>query len=312
MPGNDLPLSDRRAALDPNGSEAGIPKKLRSLGSEIFDTFPPYGGWFRRRFGIENDQALELFHQTVSMKSVGNLTDFVRSHMLEPFDVAPRIQALIGHFDDLNRAHEAVLKAKRQVEMLTPLVTDSARYTTLATEVDSLRQCRDGLRAHFAKLKLGLLDKRLGQIEEEWNRADGQVRRFDSVLREKDEQIAESRKAINNNGGDRLEQLAAEIRKKEQLREARQNKAERYGRLAAVLHEPIAADAATFDSQRSQFKAWRDEDRRRCAPTSSDCFRKLLSLQTAQGVDCSSGPGPGFHRKWLNQLCWMGVRTAHG
>ena len=60
------------------------------------------------------------------MKSVGNLTDFVRSHMLEPFDVAPRIQALISHFDDLNRAHEAVVKAKRQVEILTPLVADSA------------------------------------------------------------------------------------------------------------------------------------------------------------------------------------------
>jgi uncharacterized protein YPO0396 len=276
---------------------AQLRKKLRSLGSEIFDTFPPYGGWFRRRFGIENDQALELFHQTVSMKSVGNLTDFVRSHMLEPFDVAPRIQALIGHFDDLNRAHESVLKAKRQVEMLTPLVTDSARYTTLTTEVDSLRQCRDGLRAHFAKLKLGLLDKRLGQIEEEWNRADGQVRRFDSVLGVKDEQIAELRKAINNNGGDRLEQLAAEIRKKEQLREARQNKAERYGRLAAVLHEPIAADAATFDSQRSRFKTWRDEDRSRDA--------ELQNYLTEYGVTLRQG-------KQEHDELWAEIKSLKG
>jgi len=61
-------------------------KKLRAAGTEIEDSFPRYGAWFRRRFGIDNDQALELFHQTVSMKSVGNLTDFVRSHMLEPFE----------------------------------------------------------------------------------------------------------------------------------------------------------------------------------------------------------------------------------
>lgn len=187
-------------------------KKLRGLGGEVFDSFPPYAAWFRRRFGIENDQALELFHQTVSMKSVGNLTDFVRSHMLEPFEVASRIQALIGHFDDLNRAHEAVLKAKRQVELLTPLVTDYERYTTLTVEVESLRQCRDSLRAHFAKLKLGLLDKRLEQIAEDWNRADGQVRRLETELTEKDNQVDELRQAINNNGGDRLEQLSAEIR----------------------------------------------------------------------------------------------------
>ena len=98
------------------------------MGAEIEDTFPKYSAWFRRRFGIENEQALELFHQTVSMKSVGNLTDFVRSHMLEPFDVSPRVDALITHFDDLNRAHEAVQKAKRQVELLTPLVDDCDRH----------------------------------------------------------------------------------------------------------------------------------------------------------------------------------------
>jgi len=256
-------------------------KKLRGLGCEVFDSFPPYAAWFRRRFGIENDQALELFHQTVSMKSVGNLTDFVRSHMLEPFDVAPRIQALIGHFDDLNRAHEAVLKAKRQVELLTPLVTDYERHTTLTVEVEFLRQCRDSLRAHFAHLKLGLLDKRLEQIAEEWNRADGQVRRLDTELSEKDNQVDELRQAINKNGGDRLEQLAAEIRKKEQLRETRQNKAERYGRLAAVLNEPIATDTTAFDNQHRRFNCWREEDRTRDA--------ELQNLLTEHGVTLRQG-----------------------
>jgi uncharacterized protein YPO0396 len=80
------------------------------------------------------------------MKSVGNLTDFVRSHMLEPFDVAPRITALIGHFDDLSRAHGAVLRAKRQVELLLPLVADGNRHGELTRQIDTLRQCREWLR----------------------------------------------------------------------------------------------------------------------------------------------------------------------
>ncbi len=258
---------------------AQLRKKLRGLGGVIFDSFPPYGAWFRRRFGIENDQALELFHQTVSMKSVGNLTDFVRSHMLEPFDVAPRIQALISHFDDLNRAHEAVLKAKRQVEILTPLAADCDRHRTLSTEVDDLRQCREGLRAHFANLKLELLDKRLDQIAEEWNRADGHVRRLDAELTEKNIQVDELRQAINNNGGDRLEQLAAEIRKKEQVREARKNKSERYGRLAAILNEPIAADASAFADQRDRFQSWREEDRGRDADLQNSLTDHNVALQ---------------------------------
>jgi uncharacterized protein YPO0396 len=125
-------------------------KKLRGAGCELFDSFPPYGAWFRRRFGIEHEQALELFHQTVSMKSVGNLTDFVRTHMLEPFDVGSRIEALIRHFDDLDRAHQAVLKAKRQVEMLMPLVEDGTRHQQLSAEIQGWRDARDQLRPRAA------------------------------------------------------------------------------------------------------------------------------------------------------------------
>ena len=34
-------------------------KRLRDAGVEIWNTFPPYGAWFRRRFGIDNEQALD-------------------------------------------------------------------------------------------------------------------------------------------------------------------------------------------------------------------------------------------------------------
>ncbi len=240
---------------------AQLRKKLRALGAELFESFPPYGAWFRRRFGIENDQALELFHQTVSMKSVGNLTDFVRSHMLEPFEVATRIQALISHFDDLSRAHQAVLKAQQQVGLLTPLVADCRRSGVLAAEVDGLRHCRDSLRSYFADLKLCLLDKRLGLLLEELNRVDGQVLRLDGVREEQGRQVDELKQAISDNGGDRLERLAAEIRKKELLRDARKSKAGRYGELAAVLGEPVAMDISMFTAQRGQFKTWREDVR---------------------------------------------------
>ena len=81
---------------------------------------------------------MDLFHQTISMKSVGNLTDFVREHMLEASPVEERIQALIGHYQDLDRAHELVLKAKEQVGFLTPLVADCDERGSLAAKVDTL------------------------------------------------------------------------------------------------------------------------------------------------------------------------------
>src|SRR3990167_8181485 len=63
---------------------SALKKRLRELPNVVLeDSFSAYGAAFRRRFGIDNEQALELFSQTVSMKSVGNITDFVREHMLE-------------------------------------------------------------------------------------------------------------------------------------------------------------------------------------------------------------------------------------
>jgi len=42
--------------------------RLRASGASLYDAFAPYAQDFRRRFGISHPQALELFHQTVSMK----------------------------------------------------------------------------------------------------------------------------------------------------------------------------------------------------------------------------------------------------
>jgi uncharacterized protein YPO0396 len=240
---------------------AHLRKKLRGLGAEIYDSFPPYGAWFRRRFGIENEQALELFHQTVSMKSVGNLTDFVRSHMLEPFDVALRIAALTSHFDDLNRAHDAVLKAKRQVELLSPLIADNERHGTLVAQVEELRACREALKSYFAELKLGLLDRRITLLSEEWTRQDAQVQRLKERCDTLSIEEGNLKRNIADNGGDRLERLAGEIRVKEQERQRREQKARRFEELVRTVGDAPAGDENSFLDQRHRFLSFAEVER---------------------------------------------------
>lgn len=232
------------------GSEiTALRKRLRSAGCELFDTFPHYGAWFRRRFGIEHEQALELFHQTVSMKSVGNLTDFVRSHMLEPFDVGSRIEALIHHFDDLDRAHQAVLKAKRQVELLTPLVEDGRRHQALEAEIQGWRDARDQLRPYFARLKGELLDRRLALLADEAARLDAQIERLNAQREAERVEVGRLERARRDNGGDRLEELAAEIRRLEQDKQQRHKKFERFQELLARIDETAPGDEAGFLAQ---------------------------------------------------------------
>lgn len=66
------------------GDMTKLRKRLRdTTGVELFDSFTDYAARFCQWFGItQRETALDLFFQTVSMKSVGNLTDFVRNQML--------------------------------------------------------------------------------------------------------------------------------------------------------------------------------------------------------------------------------------
>lgn len=234
---------------------AALRKRLRQSNVEIMDRFPQYGAWFRRRFGIDNEQALELFHQTVSMKSVGNLTEFVRNHMLEPFDTASRIKALIDHFDDLNRAHEAVLKAKRQIDKLTPLVEDCDAHEQQSRQVAELRFCRDALKPYFSGKKLVLLENRLNNLQAELERQTTKVKRLNDGIQEQRAQEAQLKQQIADNGGNRIESLKNDIRANEQEREKRQRKAEEYAGLLSQLELSVPATETSFLQQKNELRA---------------------------------------------------------
>jgi uncharacterized protein YPO0396 len=248
----DAPLTIAEHFSGFGSDVASLRKRLRSTPRvEVHDTFPPYGASFRRRFGIENEQALDLFHQTVSMKSVGNLTDFVRQHMLEAFPVEARIDALMAHFDNLNRAHESVLKAKAQIERLTPLIADCDQHAALTGEVNAMRGCRDVLRAFFAGVKAGLLERRCGNLVSE---LDGLGQRI-AALNEKEggqrHQRDEIKRAIAENGGDRIESLKREIAGRVSLKTERMGRADQYDGFARAAGLPGVLDADVFAANRA-------------------------------------------------------------
>ncbi len=276
-------------------------KRLRAGGVVVEDSFPPYGALLRRHFGIHNEQALELFHQTVSMKSVGNLTDFVRSHMLEPFDVAPRLAALIAHFDDLNRAHEAVLKAQRQVALLQPLVADGERHTELAAAIEGQRTAREALQTFFAVHKAELLDQRLQHLAEELARHDNHIERLTTQQREQQMQERELRRAIADSGGDHLERLALEISRKELEKQRRADKAARYDQLRQALGLLALHQAEDFLAQRAL-----------CAPLREAAAQRETELQNELNeLGVAFAQGRQEHSELAHELASLKARRSN-
>lgn len=225
-------------------------KRLRDSGADVWDSFPPYGAWFRRRFGIHHNQALELFHQTVSMKSVGNLTHFVRSHMLEQFDAVPHVDALISHFDDLNRAHELVLTAKDQIETLEPLVLSLDRYEHLSETIEELERDQSALPPFIASRKSELVQQRLESIRDDLARKVEAIRRAEETKGTLVVKVEGLKDDIAKSGGDRLTVMAAKVRELEKERVVRESRAESYAELLARIGEEAPESPADYDSQR--------------------------------------------------------------
>jgi uncharacterized protein YPO0396 len=82
--GSNLPLQIKQH-LSGFSEISELRKRLRNLqGVSLFDdNFSKYSEHFRHKFGMTSDKAIDLFYQTVSMKSVSSLTVFVREQMLE-------------------------------------------------------------------------------------------------------------------------------------------------------------------------------------------------------------------------------------
>jgi uncharacterized protein YPO0396 len=255
-------------------------KRLRALEHvELHTAFPAYGSSLRRKLGIGSDQALELFNQTVSMKSVGNLTEFVREHMLQAADTQQRIDELIRHFDDLNRAHAAVLKAREQIEALAPIVADADEHAVKREQADRLRGCREALTPWFESLRIELLDHRLDELGREQARLADRVAALKRSRGEQRRQRDELRQAIADNGGDRLERIGEEIERHQAEKAERKREAERYRELASSLKLPDARDADTFRDNRSALHELREQTETRQAERQNERTDSFVTMK---------------------------------
>ncbi|WP_297747445.1 ATP-binding protein [uncultured Tessaracoccus sp.] len=250
-------------------------KRLRGKGVSIFDEFPKYGASMRRLLGIPSEQAMELFHQTVSMKSVGNLNEFVREHMLEPSPADERVQAIIGHFDDLTQAYDAVVRAREQLDALEPIARSAKSYDdTLATRV-ALEVERDSVGPFILELRLGLLaqeitdgETRVGQLERQAGELDARLTSLDD---ERTELITQRAQA----GGDRLAEL-------ERLEREARVEADRRAERRKSFDDAVAATESSPVANADDFLQLTAAAAARAAEL--DSTKRALSHETAEKI----------------------------
>jgi len=255
--------------IDPDFTDFGsdlktLRSRLRARGADIDNTFPDYHRRVRRLLGIRSEQAMELFHQTVSMKSVGNLNDFVRDHMLEPVDAASKVKKIVDHFENLVKAHDAVRTATDQLAILEPLVASADRYDAAAARHAGLTDQRSAVVPYLAErvrdVLAGEISARESEVADlESRRADIDRRRNDLVP--KRDRLKLERAGV---GGDRLKELDIEIPRAEVERDSRADRRRKYDALLEGAHLAPVEDATQFlaRTEEAQLLRGRLDDRR--------------------------------------------------
>ena len=214
-----------------------LKKRLKNLDeTEIFDNFRDYSSKFRSHFGIKSEKVLELFNQTVSMKSVGKLTEFMRDHMLEKQDVKDKIDEIKRNYDNLTKSHEAVQRAKQQLEQLSPLDKEIKLYEDIIGKNDLLRRSIDYLQVYFADKKIVLLEKEIQLQKTKKERIAQRIIEISTELGGFRDQERETHIALHENReGQLISQLENNISILEQEKVLKNQRSQEYSRLCQEL-----------------------------------------------------------------------------
>lgn len=180
---------------------------------EFFDSPGPYAQKFCRIFGMRSEKALTLFSQTVGLKVLGNLDDFIRNHMLEESNVEEEFFRLKENYTTLLNAHRAIEKAEEQLRLLEPVVEKTRRLGDLSAEQACLSGLDRAIPPWFAVRKKELLEVEIERKDsEQKNLVDeleilkGKIENDRSRERDLDFDIR------NDETGRRIQELEKEIR----------------------------------------------------------------------------------------------------
>ncbi len=146
---NKLNIKDHISPIDTKGEWKKRLKKIPK--TEIYDSFSNYAAEFSKIFGFRSDKALNLFNQTVGIKVLGDLNEFIRANMLEEVNVEEEFVKVRENYDDLLSAHKALEKAREQVKLLEPIIENGTAFEKLEIESQEMEQTKQLVPAYFAE-----------------------------------------------------------------------------------------------------------------------------------------------------------------
>jgi len=245
-------------------------RKLKQQLPEAFarEDFSPYAERFRRALGIDNELALRLLHKTQSAKNLGDLNTFLREFMLDKPETFAAADRLVAEFAELNAAHQAVVTAREQVQMLTPARVEYQQLQEVRDQERMLRELRAGVDGYKETCRGALIGDRLRELATELaaRRAEEEIRQAE--MDNESAALRDLERRHRETGGQQIEELEAEKRRIEEARSHRlrkrqevQSACEKVGIRTPAMPEDFAEMAAEARHELETWPDWQEDYR---------------------------------------------------
>ena len=203
---------------------------------DIYDSFRDYAARFSDLFGLK-EKALSLFNQTVGIKVLGDLTQFVRQQMLEESDPEEQFKSLYDHYNDLLISHKKIQKDEKQLELLEPIIKNKEALTIVEEKIENLNFIQEQLPFYTGKLEYEMLDKHISNLEREIDEKKSEQSVIEteiSQLEASQKELIAQKASLNIEGQILL--LKKDIQLESQKRDSKKQSALDYSKLAANLN----------------------------------------------------------------------------
>lgn len=196
---------------------------------EFFDGPKEYGNRLRLIFGMRSEKAQTLFNQTISLKILGNLDEFVRNQMLEESDTEDAFNKLKTHFKTLSDAHRNIEKTQEQIRLLDPVRFHWNELKNIDADIFGFKNHKEVLPAWFGMRQKQLLQK----LIQELNRQQIQVRErkeeISALTEEHQNELYDLEARIrSSDAGRRMQEIDQKIKELENEKKQKLAKKEKY------------------------------------------------------------------------------------
>lgn len=164
-----------------------------------------------RTLGLTGERAALLLHKTQSAKNLGSLDELFRKFMLDEPETFAKADAAVDQFTELNAAHAAVLRARRQVEHLAPLRDQDRDYAASSAEAERVGVLLDSLDDYTHARRRELTVQAVEEADQLAEKRECELRDAAEALHSAREHSENYRAAVQQQGGAQLTLIEAQL-----------------------------------------------------------------------------------------------------